>query len=272
MLKLMYITKSPEIARIAEDAGVDRIFVDLEKIGKELRQGGMNTVKSDHTVADVAAVRSVLTKAQLLVRVNPIHEGSQQEIRAVLDAGADLIMLPYFATEEEAALFSGWVGGRAKRMLLVETIGAVAHLDAILSAHLTDFVHVGINDLHLQMKKKFMFELLADGTVEKIGKICKAHAVPFGFGGVAAPGGGKLPAEFVLAEHYRQGSDAVILSRSFCDLSQVTDIARLTDVFRSGVAAIRSYERFLQKQPPLFFEETHRQMARRIAGITEGEG
>ena len=36
-LKLMYITNRPEIAQIAETAGVDRIFVDLEYIGKKDR-------------------------------------------------------------------------------------------------------------------------------------------------------------------------------------------------------------------------------------------
>ena len=41
-IKLMYITKQPEIATIAENAGVDRVFVDMEYIGKSLRQGGMD--------------------------------------------------------------------------------------------------------------------------------------------------------------------------------------------------------------------------------------
>ena len=52
-LKLMYITNRPEIAQIAETAGVDRIFVDLEYIGKLDRQGGMDTVQSHHTLDDV---------------------------------------------------------------------------------------------------------------------------------------------------------------------------------------------------------------------------
>lgn len=34
MLKLFYITKDPAVARIAQAAGVDRIFVDMEYIGK----------------------------------------------------------------------------------------------------------------------------------------------------------------------------------------------------------------------------------------------
>ena len=38
MLNLMYITNRPEIAQIAEAAGVDWIFVDMEFIGKDIRQ------------------------------------------------------------------------------------------------------------------------------------------------------------------------------------------------------------------------------------------
>lgn len=56
-LKLMYITNQPEIAQIAESAGVDRIFVDLEYIGKSDRQGGMDTVQSRHTIDDVKKSR-----------------------------------------------------------------------------------------------------------------------------------------------------------------------------------------------------------------------
>ena len=38
MLKLMYITNKPAIAKIAADAGVDRIFIDMEVLGKAERQ------------------------------------------------------------------------------------------------------------------------------------------------------------------------------------------------------------------------------------------
>lgn len=34
----MYITNNPEVASIADRAGVDRIFIDLERHGKEERQ------------------------------------------------------------------------------------------------------------------------------------------------------------------------------------------------------------------------------------------
>ena len=77
-LKLMYITNDPEVAKIAESAGVDRIFVDMEHIGKSDRQGGMDTVQSHHSVADVRAVRAAVKQAQVLVRINPIHEASAE--------------------------------------------------------------------------------------------------------------------------------------------------------------------------------------------------
>ena len=72
MLKLMYITNKPEIASIADAAGVDRIFIDMEYIGKGERQGGLDTVQSHHTVEDVREVKKVLSNAQLMVRVNPV--------------------------------------------------------------------------------------------------------------------------------------------------------------------------------------------------------
>ncbi|MBS5737142.1 MAG: aldolase, partial [Clostridiales bacterium] len=55
-LKLMYITNRPEIAQIAESAGVDRIFVDMEYIGKEKRQNGLDTVMSRHSFEDIKKI------------------------------------------------------------------------------------------------------------------------------------------------------------------------------------------------------------------------
>ena len=65
MLKLMYITMRPDIALIAEEAGVDWIFVDMEFIGKDSRQGGLDTVKNHHTVQDVKNIKAVVTKAKV---------------------------------------------------------------------------------------------------------------------------------------------------------------------------------------------------------------
>lgn len=242
MLKLMYITNRPEVALIAESVGVDRIFIDLETIGKQERQGGMDTVQSHHTLADVAVIRDVLSKSELLVRSNPIHAGSRKEIDTIVANGADIVMLPYFKTVNEAAKFIDLVGRRCKTCLLVETAEAVEKMDAILELEGIDEVHIGLNDLHLAYHKAFMFELLTDGTVERLRDKILAKGIPYGFGGIARLGAGALPAESVIKEHYRLDSTRAILSRSFCNTDQVTDLAEVRKVFEEGVEKIRALE------------------------------
>ena len=147
-LKLMYITNRPEIAQIAESAGVDRIFVDMEYIGKDLLQGGMDTVQSHHTMEDIKAVRGAIEQAELLVRINPIHEAtadygsSEEEINATIATGADIIMLPYFKTAAEVKKFVDLVAGRAKTMLLFETPESVDAIDEILDISGIDEVFI----------------------------------------------------------------------------------------------------------------------------------
>lgn len=248
MLKLMYITNKPWVARIAEDAGVDWIFVDMEFIGKDQRQAGLDTVKNHHTIEDVARIRSAVSKAKVLVRVNPIHPeltdymSSVTEIDRAIEAGADIVMLPFFKTVAEVRQFISMVNGRAQTCLLVETPQAALLLDEILEVPGIDMIHIGLNDLHLALGMKFMFELLADGTVERLAAKIKAKGLPFGFGGIATLDGGAMPGSMVLKEHYRLGSSMVIVSRSFCNTDKVTDPNQVREIFTNGIADIRRLE------------------------------
>ncbi len=261
-LKLMYITNRPEIALIAEKEGVDRIFIDMEYIEKKLRQGGMDTVQLHHTPQDVQRIKAVLTRAELLVRVNPIHGAtdtyisSAEEIDAVIRNGADIVMLPYFKTPEEVRYFINEVNGRAKTMLLLETPEAVNRIDEILSIEGIDEIHIGLNDLSLGYHRTFMFELLADGTVENICNRLKSSSIPYGFGGIASLGKGMLPAEYVIMEHYRLGSTMAILSRSFCNVEQITDIEDVKLIFSKGVEKIRAYEDYCAAHPEKWDENS----------------
>ncbi len=247
-LKLMYITNRPEIARIVENAGVDRIFVDMEYIGKDIRQGGMDTVQSHHTVEDIAKIKQSVRNAQVMVRLNPIHDktesysSSKEEIDAAIEAGADILMLPYFKTAKEVQTFVDLVGGRVRTLPLVETPEAAECIEEITAVDGIDEIYVGLNDLSLGYGKKFMFELLADGTVERLADIFRAKGLPFGFGGVAAVGQGMLPGERVIAEHYRLGSTCAILSRSFCDVNKITDLTEIERIFTCGLKDIRAFE------------------------------
>lgn len=251
----MYITNRPEIARIAGDSGVDRVFIDLETIGKEERQGGMDTVQSHHSINDIPLVRKAFN-GELLVRSNPIHPESHAEIDAIMAGGADVVMLPYFKTVNEAARFIDYVNGRAKVSLLVETKEAVENLDAILRLEGIDEIHIGLNDLHLSYGMKFMFELLSDGTVERLGSKILSAGIPFGFGGIARLGMGVLPAEWIIKEHYRLGSTCAILSRSFCNTDIVTDLEEVKAVFNTGLKEIRALERDVQAHLDYFRNNT----------------
>lgn len=272
-LKLMYITNRPDVAKIAEDAGVDRIFVDLEYIGKNLRQGGMDTVQNHHMPNDAANIKRILSKAELLVRVNPIHDTSkdynstEDEINDVVDAGADIIMLPYFKTVVDVKRFIDAVGGRAKRMLLFENAAAVDNIDSILALDGIDEVYIGLNDLSLDYGRKFLFSLLADGTVEKITKKFKEKNLSFGFGGMASLDGGLLPGSKVLPEHYALGSTSVILSRAFCNTNIVKDLNEIKTTFEDGVKKIREYEEFCSKQDTKFYEQNHKELQEIVADI-----
>ena len=271
MIKLMYITNNPRIAALADEAGVDRIFVDLETVGKQLRQGGMNTVQSDHTLADIRAVRPAVQHAELLVRVNPIYDWSREEIDAAIVAGADTLMLPYFQAAAQAEKFLTYVGGRARTILLVETPEAVENLDEILALPGIDECHIGLNDLHLGYGRKFLFELLADGTVDAITEKFKARGIPFGIGGIARLGRGIIPAECILAEHIRLGSQAVILSRSFCNDILFSDRPDREEIFGREVKRLRSAEAQLLREQPTFFAENHRLLRSLVAMILEGK-
>ena len=247
-LKLMYITNRPDVALIAEKYGVDRIWIDLETLGKEERQKGMSTVKSQHTMEDVKTIKPLLTQAEMLVRVNPWNENSEQEINEVVASGADIIMFPMWKSAAEVAKFLSVVDGRCKTTLLLETKEAVGCLDEVLVNGGMDEIHIGLNDLHLSYKMTFMFELLADGTVERLTQKIKAKGIPYGFGGIAKLGDGLLPAEKVIMEHYRLGSTRAILSRTFCDSAKIESIEKIDEVFNLNIKILREYEQIVSRK------------------------
>lgn len=253
-LDFMFITNNPIIAKTAEEYGVKRVWVDLEMIGKEMRQPGMNTVKSGHTFQDISRVKEVLSSSELLVRINPIHEASEKEINEVVGRGADIIMLPYFCSLKEVDTFLRFVDGRCKTTLLFESKESIELLDEIIAYGGFDEAHIGLNDLHLSYGMDFMFEPLSNGMVEQICAKFKIASIPYGFGGIAKIGEGLLPAECVIAEHYRLGSTRAILSRSFCD-NQYVDYNKWKYEFKLGINQIRLYESLLPMLPESYFVE-----------------
>lgn len=241
MLKLMYITNDPEVARISAHAGVDRIFVDMEVLGKAERQGHLDSVKSFHVPEDIRKIRDAIGDgAEILARINPMNPKTRDEVQATIDNGADIIMLPMWKTADDVEKFCRYVDGRAVTMPLLETKEADHALEDALKLQCADEWYIGLNDLHLSYKKRFMFELLSDGTVDRLCNLMRQYNALYGFGGVGRPGSGMLPANYILGEHYRLGSQCVILSRQFCNAS--LDYQSISSTLHEGIRDVRQKE------------------------------
>ena len=266
-IQFLFITNSPELASYAVGSGVDRIFLDLEILGKQARQGHLDTLISRHSAADLAVLRDVVPPGRLLVRVNPVHEGTEAEIDRVIRDGADIVMLPMFHGPTEVERFCQAVAGRARTCLLVETVGAMCTLAECLRIPGVDEVHIGLNDLHLQLGLRFMFEPLADGLVDRMVQVLRKVSMPFGIGGIARVGEGMLPAEMLLGEHARLGSTSAILSRTFHRQARTVDEIRAQMDFPAEVAKLRLAHASFATASPAELEVNHHEVARRVRAI-----
>ena len=268
-IKLMYIANEPNIAHIAERNGVDRIFVDLEVRNKAKRQKNIDSVKSHHCLDDINKIKDTLTTAELLVRSNAMYDGSQKEIDEIVSRGADIVMLPMWESVDDAKRFRDYIDGRAKVMLLLETIPAEKSLDDVLELDGIDEILIGLNDLHLQYKLKFLFELLANGKIDELMNKMVAKGLPCGFGGIASLDKGMISGRNILAEHYRLHSSMAILSRSFCDTSKIKDEDEIENIFHQGIIDIRDFEESLTKQNEEYFELNHQEVIRKTNEIID---
>lgn len=259
MIDLIQITNDPAFARRCDALDGIRVFVDLERLGKAERQAGRNTFISSHQIDDVGRIKAQLRRSRLMVRVNPVNPGTSEEVEAVLEQGADMLMLPMFTRPWELQDFLHRVRGRVPVVALLETAGALASIGDWIAAAGLGEVYVGLNDLHLSLGQRFMFEPLALGMVDRVAALARGRPLDFGFGGIARLDEGLLPGRDVLAEHVRLGSRSVILSRTFHRSSEGTDR------FEEEVAALRIAEAELAGRSP----EQEQADARRIAATID---
>ncbi len=215
-LRLCLVTHSPDRATDAERAGVERVLVDIERIGKQQRQAGEGLFLSAAVPDDVSKVRKVLRRAELAVRVDQWHEGSRAQIDDVISRGADVVMLPMVERLDDIDAFVHEVGGKAGTWLLLETAGGL-RLAESLAGRGIDEVHIGLNDLRLSLGLLTLFDAVAEGTLDPVARAVQATGAMFGFGGVTSPGRTGLPVEpaIVIGEQVRLSSSMAWLGRSF---------------------------------------------------------
>lgn len=263
---LMILASTPEDALSAQEAGVDRIFYDLEYIGKAERQRGRDTVKYHNDINDIPIIREVVTKSELLVRTNPIHAYTASEVEKAISYGADILMLPMAIDRHDVETYVQLIHGRAKVCIMIETAAAMSRLDDIMDVEGIDELFIGLNDLHISLGLNFMFEPLAGGLVDYIAEKCHRVNMPFGFGGIARIGDGMLPADMILGEHVRLGSTSVILSRTF----KGGDSPIAID-FKAEVDKVRSRFQELQTWSPKQLDENRQNVKSIVNRIVNHE-
>lgn len=247
MIKLLYITNNIIEAGIVDKLGIEWIFLDLEVHGKAERQAGRDTVLSNHSINDVDAIGRVIKKAKILVRCNPISHLSEQEFEQINDRSSniDAVMLPYFSTPDEVQVFLDLLDtDHIKPILLVETMGAINNLTAILSMYPFEYLHIGLNDLHIERQTASMFEPYVDGLLSDVVSTLHMHKQRFGIGGIGKIGSDLSPSpKSVLNELVRLQSDGVILSRSFKGAFSERNAEQFEAKLSESIKALRRHER-----------------------------
>lgn len=215
--RLTLFTNQPEVASGAGRGGVDRIGLDLERIGKRARQPSGVSWVSDHVEPDLSAVYEVIAPEQRFVRCNPVHDELEGEIDRLIQAGARTIMLPMFRRVADAERFAEAIGGRANAVLLAETKDAAASVTELAHIPGVSEIHVGLNDLHMDLGLGSHFELLTSRYMESLCARLRDTGLPFAFGGIgrALDDSLPVPADLVYAQYPRLGATGALISRVF---------------------------------------------------------
>ena len=188
----------------------------LDRLGKAERQQGLNTWISPHRLDELGAVAGALERAAPFARTNPVHAGTEHEVRGLLRQGATVLMLPMFRAPEEVARFVGCVDGGATVVLLLETIEALERVDEIVAVDGVNEVHVGLNDLALALGLPNRFAVLCSPAMERISAASRRRAAvrlrrdrPRGRSGLP------IPSDLIYAQYARLGGRAALVSRVF---------------------------------------------------------
>lgn len=217
-MDLILWTNRPALARSADRAGVPLIGVDLERLGKEERQGHHSGCWiSDHEEEDLVAIRSCLTQAKLFVRTNPPHSGLNDEVDRLLELGAQALMMPMFRTAKEAEDFVACIKGRAKVFLQVETVGAADSISDIAAIKGIDGIFVGLNDLTLELGLPNRFDFLFTPLMQTLSDVVRKNSIAFGFGGIGRVDDTSLPipSDLIFAQYAKFHGVSALIARVF---------------------------------------------------------
>ena len=216
-LLTMLWTADPILAARADNAGIDRIGLDLEVRGKAERQRGLGTWVSSHRIDQLRDLRTAVARAELFCRINPINVDSQAEIDQVLAYGVQVLMLPMFTTAAEVEKFVAMIDGRAKAVPLLEHRLAVEEIDRIVSVPGLDCIHVGLTDLALSLNIPNRFALMASALMDRIAAAVHRQGLRLCIGGIGRAFDDSLPipSDAIYAQYARLNATGALVSRAF---------------------------------------------------------
>ena len=210
-------TDDPDRARAADHAGIDRIGLDLERLGKLERQADPHLWQTTHHEEALPLIAASLERAQLFVRTNPMHDGWAADAERLIAAGAEILMLPAFRSAREVREAQEAVGDRVGLVPLVETSEALAEAVEIAAICGLREVHFGLNDLAIGMHLGNRFEVLAQPELEQAARVLAGAGLRIGVGGIgrARDEGLPIPTDLIYAQYPRLGATGALIARSF---------------------------------------------------------
>lgn len=256
-LELVLFGHRPALVRRALEAGIGSLIVDLEQRGKEERQHGADTEINRDRPADLESLVAAGVPRRWC-RVNPWGPWSDDEVAAVLAAGATHLLLPMVETPAQAEALLRRVDGRCAAGILVETREAVARAAELARLPLAA-IYVGLNDLAISRGSACLFDALVDGTVERVREAFPD--TPFGVAGVTVVDGGEpVPFPLLLGEMARLDADFSFLRRSFLRDAAERDWGR-------EVAAVQRLWRQLRRRTEPQVAEQREALRRVVAAV-----
>ncbi|NNE72952.1 MAG: aldolase [Acidimicrobiales bacterium] len=234
-MKLHLFARDGLTAR-AEELGIDAVVVDLERRGKSRRQAGADTHITAHTLADLEQIRRT-TPVPIVCRIDAIGSETELQVKHVVAAGADQILVPMVRTVAEVQHVVDVVAGEATVAVMIETVEAVGLVGAFATLPVERF-YVGLNDLWIDRAGRNRFRPFVDGTLDTI--LATAGSRPVGVAGLTHPALGEpLPCHHLVNELVRLGCDYTFLRRSFYDALDHYPAAEVVSAIRAAVRAAR---------------------------------
>jgi len=210
------ITNNVEHALVLDSCGIQQIMVDTEILGKAIRQSGLNAVINNHKIDDVTKLKNSGIKAKVICRINGFHESINLEIEQAVNAGADILMFPMIQNIDNFKFMVEQVNNRVAILPLIETPYSIFKLKEIINIARPSQLHFGLNDLHLSLGMKNLFEVLLSHAFSSAVAFASNKVELIGIGGIGDPYiTQKINPSLLINEYKLLGSHSVILSRSF---------------------------------------------------------